>query len=212
MKGVSQKGPKLNVPLITAEFNSVTEVMENCKNGVLFFGSARIPEDNSYFMEAESLASKLVQAGYEIITGGGPGIMAAGNKGAILSEGKSFSICMDFKDEPSNPYVDRKNKYTCSYFFTRKYGLYSNAKAIVCFPGGLGTLDELFEVLVLRQMKKLSWYPIFLFGTDYWQGLWNWLHSVPLDWHMISQENFGQFFLTDSSDEILQLMLKTYQK
>ena len=188
------------------EFNSIQEMLGSCDKGVVFFGSSRIPDNHPIFYEAEQLSGELAKRGYSIITGGGPGIMAAGSKGAYASQAKTYGLCMDFEGEPPNPFIDNQNRQFCQHFFSRKYGLFHHAMAFVCFPGGFGTLDELFEILVLRQLKKITWCPIFLFASSYWRGLLEWIKEMPLSNKMIGEKDLEDLYLTDSVEEIIYLI------
>ncbi len=146
---------------------------------VSIFGSARTKPDHKYYKTATEIGRLLVRQGYGIITGGGPGIMEAGNKGAHDSKGASIGLNIDLPfEQSSNAYVDHDKDIDFRYFFVRKVMFVKYAQAFVCCPGGFGTMDELFEVLTLIQTKKITPVPVILVGTDYWTGLRDWIFDT----------------------------------
>jgi uncharacterized protein (TIGR00730 family) len=164
------------VERISAEFKRGFELLEDCGCAVSVFGSARVPEDDPEYELARAVARELSAAGMEIITGGGPGIMEAANRGA--KEGGSRSIGLNIElpfEQHENPYLDVE--MTCHYFFTRKLFFVRYAVGFVVFPGGFGTLDELFEALTLSQTHKTRHFPVVLVGSDYWSGLVDWMRE-----------------------------------
>jgi uncharacterized protein (TIGR00730 family) len=179
---------------------------------VSIFGSARLNEDSKYYPMAIEAAQKLVRSGFGVITGGGPGIMEAANKGAFLEKGKSvgLSIRLPFEERP-NEYVDPKYFFKFDYFFARKVMFVKYAQGFIVFPGGFGTLDELFESITLVQTKKISLFPIILIGTSYWSGLIDWLKSTLLKEGTISESDFDLFHLTDSTDEAIEIINRFYK-
>lgn len=200
---------KINLLLVNSELDSAQNLIDDGDKAIVFFGSARLNEDNIYYQQAVELSYQLTQLGYKIITGGGPGIMEAGNRGAHMAGGTSYGLCMDFLEfEPENSYISDNSSLRFQHFFTRKFGFFHHSMGFICFPGGFGTLDELFEGLVMRQMKKISWYPIFLFGKDYWGGLFNWIEEHALVNGMISAKDMDQFILTDSSEDIVSALVE----
>lgn len=190
---------------IISEFVDGFETLTKIGPSVSIFGSSRISQDNDYYAKAIDLSIKIVKKGFAVITGGGPGIMEAFNKGAQTAGGISCGICIDVPTElESNPYIDPKYKLKFRYFFVRKVMIIRYAQACVFLPGGLGTLDELFEVLTLIQTQKIRPFPIYLMGKSYWSGLKDWLKNVVLKEGCISPEDFDLFIITDDPDEIAE--------
>ena len=143
---------------------------------VSLFGSARLKPENPHYKTAVDIAQKFTELGFGVITGGGPGLMEAGNRGAQLGNGKSVGLCISlpFEEEP-NPYVDPKNVLKFNYFFVRKVMFMKYAQGFIILPGGFGTLDELFEALTLIQTNKISRFPVVMVGKDYWGGMVDWI-------------------------------------
>src|SRR5690606_4610564 len=173
-----------------AIFKIMSEIVEGfeklAKIGpcVSIFGSARTPQDQHYYKVAEEIAAKLVRHGYGVITGGGPGIMEAGNKGAHSEKGKSVGLNIHLPFEQfNNMYIDQDKLLTFDYFFVRKVMFTKYAQGFIVLPGGFGTMDELFEALTLIQTKKIGRFPIVLVGTDYWKGLIQWIRTTMVDDH-----------------------------
>ncbi len=164
---------------IVAELVEGFERMNKIGPCVSIFGSARTKPDNKYYLLAEEIAKKLTQSGYGVITGGGPGIMEAANKGAKLAKGKSvgLSIRLPFEEKP-NQYIDFDKILNFDYFFVRKVMFVKYAQGFVVLPGGFGTMDELFEAMTLIQTKKIGKFPIVLVGSSYWQGLIDWIRNT----------------------------------
>lgn len=170
---------------------------------VVIFGSARNIPNDPYYSLSEQLAQKLAKRGFGIITGGGPGIMEAANKGAMNAGGKSCGLCIDLpEEERPNPFITEKYLLKFRYFFVRKVMFVRYAQAFVVFPGGFGTLDELFEAITLIQTKKIKYFPVYLFGKEYWAGLIRWLQETVLKQGRISEEGLKLLILTDDLDEI----------
>ena len=164
---------------IMAEFVDGFDRMDKIGPCISVFGSARTRNDHKYYNLAKEVSFKLAKEGYGIITGGGPGIMEAGNYGAFEAEGKSVGLNIDLPHEQGhNDYVDADKLFTFNYFFVRKVMLVKYAQGIVLLPGGFGTMDELFETLTLVQTKKIDRIPIVLMGTEYWRGLIDWITDV----------------------------------
>jgi len=174
---------------------------------VSIFGSARLKSDHKYYASATDVAQKLTEEGFGIITGGGPGIMEAGNKGAMQGEGKSvgLSISLPFEDS-CNKYVDPNHHIKFDYFFARKVMFVKYAQGFVVFPGGFGTLDELFESLTLIQTKKTDPFPIVLFGSDYWDGLVDWIKAKLVGESTINEEDLKLFHVTDSVEDTVDII------
>lgn len=195
---------------IMAEFVEGFEVMAPLGKAVSIFGSARTRPDDKYYLAAEETARLLAKAGFAIITGGGPGIMEAGNKGAYEAGGESVGLNITLPQEQEG------NRYqTISldfhYFYARKVMFTKYASAYVCFPGGYGTLDELFETLTLIQTLKIEPIPVVLYGSDYWGGLIDWLHKS-LAPHFIDGEDTKIFKVVDSPQEAVKLVKQGVKK
>lgn len=181
---------------------------------VSIFGSARTHYNDKYYKMAEDIAFKLTQAGYGVITGGGPGIMEAANKGARRGQGKSVGINIDlpFEQKP-NPYIDADKLISFDYFFVRKLMFMKYAQGFIVLPGGFGTFDELFEALTLIQTKKIGKFPIILIGKKYWSGLIEWIKETMLEVeNNISSDDMNLFILADSSDEAVDYIVKFYSR
>ncbi|GAA5219531.1 LOG family protein [Membranihabitans marinus] len=181
---------------------------------VSIFGSARTQSDNKYYKAATEIAQKLVQEGFGVITGGGPGIMEAGNRGAHLEAGTSVGLNIELPFEASsNPYIDADKNLNHRYFFIRKVMFVKYAQAIVVLPGGFGTLDELFEVLTLIQTGKISKIPIVLYGSKYWTGLKAWVEEVVLGQeNNINAEDLNLLPITDDTDEVVSIIRRFYDE
>lgn len=188
---------------IIGEFAVGFEELSDVRRAVTVFGSARLAPDDPYAQAAERLSAKLAQAGYVVLTGGGPGIMQAANKGAFEAEGRSVGLNIDlpFEQEP-NPY--QTDELSFRYFFVRKVMLVKYASAFVVFPGGFGTLDELFEALTLVQTQKIHAFPVYLVGSDFWKGLVGWMTEVLRAHRTISEDDLHLFKLVDDVDQIPQ--------
>tara|TARA_B100001769_G_scaffold272307_1_gene266501 strand:- start:181 stop:888 length:708 start_codon:yes stop_codon:yes gene_type:complete len=198
---------------VISEFVEAFEKMGRIGPCVSIFGSARTKETDKYYHLAEDLAFKITQHGYGVITGGGPGIMEAANKGANRGGGKSvgLNISLPF-EEYSNPYIDRDKKIDFDFFFVRKVMFVKYAQGFVVLPGGFGTLDELFEAITLIQTKKIGKFPIVLVGKEFWQGLVDWIKNTLLNNGKISSKDLDLFHLVDSSDEALKIINDFYTK
>lgn len=178
---------------------------------VSIFGSARTKPGDKYYELASEFASQLTEAGFGVITGGGPGIMEAGNRGAAEAEGKSVGVGIELPHEQGiNQFVDPKYSINFHYFFVRKVMFVKYSQALVVFPGGFGTLDEMFESLTLIQTNKISKIPIVLFGKDYWQGLVDWMNSTMKEWGTISENDTDLFHITDSCEEGVKVITDFY--
>jgi hypothetical protein len=189
---------------IMAEFVEAYDKMAKAGPCVAIFGSARTKPTHPHYLQAVEVGEKLARAGYGVITGGGPGIMEAGNKGAKQGEGVSVGLNIDLPFEQfHNIYIDRDHYLEFDYFFVRKVIFVKYSQAFVIMPGGFGTLDELFEAMTLIQTKKIARRPIVLFGTTYWSGLFDWIQNVQLKEGYISASDLSLFKITDSSDEAL---------
>jgi len=192
----------------TKGFDTFNELNGPC---VSVFGSARTLSTNHYYKEAEKVGRLLVEAGFGVITGGGPGIMEAANKGAHNADGKSIGVGIELPFEASmNEYVDLgvENRY----FFTRKVMFLKYSQAFVIFPGGVGTLDELFEAITLAQCGHNVKYPIVLVGKKYWEGLVDWMHNTLWEHGAISQKDFDLFRVVDTAEEAVEKITEYHDK
>lgn len=191
---------------IMAEFVEGFQFLSNLTNEVTVFGSARLPATNKWYQEAEKLGAMLAKGNFTVVTGGGPGIMEAANKGAHEAGGKSIGLNIQLpKEQRINPYVDSSRAF--HYFFTRKVILAASAQAYVYFPGGFGTQDEAFEILTLIQTKKSERMPIVMVGKDYWDGWFDWLNKVVFEeFDCISKEDLEIFKIVDSAEEAYDLI------
>ncbi|MCK4922747.1 MAG: TIGR00730 family Rossman fold protein [Bacteroidales bacterium] len=199
---------------IMSEFVLGFEKLGSIGPCVSIFGSARTKPDSKYFILAEDIAYRLTQHGYGVITGGGPGIMEAGNMGAKKGNGKSVGINIDLPFEQSaNLFIDSDKLITFKHFFVRKVMFQKYAQGFIVLPGGFGTFDELFEALTLIQTEKIGKFPIVLVGTDYWGGLLDWIKNVMLkEEKNISEKDMDMFFLTDTAEEAVEYINKFYSK
>ena len=197
---------------IMAEFVEGFEKMSRIGPCVSIFGSARTKAENPYYLLAEEIAQKLVNAGFGVITGGGPGIMEAGNKGAYEAGGKSVGLGIELPFEQFvNKYVDRDKMINFDYFFVRKVMFMKYAQGFVAMPGGFGTLDELFEALTLIQTHKVARFPVVLVGSEYWTGLVDWIKQVMLAKEKnINAEDLFLFKIVDSADDAVNYILDYY--
>lgn len=193
---------------IMAEFVEGFEALSDCHPSVSIFGSSRaIPEDAVY-MKAERIGQLLVETGFGVITGGGPGVMEAANKGAALAGGKSIGLNIEIPMEQTpNPYANIRLNFR--YFFVRKVMFVKYAVAYIILPGGFGTMDELFESLTLIQTHKIRPFPVILVGSDYWKGLFDWMRGVVLKGGMISPSDLEIFQVIDEPTEIVKAIKKT---
>lgn len=181
---------------------------------VSIFGSARTHYNDKYYKMAEDIAFKLVQNGYGVITGGGPGIMEAANKGAYRGKGKSVGINIDlpFEQRP-NQYIDPDKLITFDHFFVRKVMFMKYAQGFIVLPGGFGTFDELFEAITLIQTKKIGKFPIILVGKKYWSGLMDWIKNEMLEEeHTISAVDLDIVTIVDTADEAVDVIYKFYSR
>ncbi|MDR1666940.1 MAG: TIGR00730 family Rossman fold protein [Bacteroidales bacterium] len=199
---------------IMSEFVEGYEKLSRIGPCVSIFGSARTTPDHPYYKMAEEIAYKLTQFGYGIITGGGPGIMEAGNLGAMRGKGKSVGLNINLPFEQShNLFIDSDKLIAFDHFFVRKTLFIKYAQGFIVLPGGFGTLDELFEALTLIQTGKIGKFPIIMIGKTYWEGLVSWLKAVMLKKHeYIKEEDLELFTIVDTADEAVALINKFYSK
>lgn len=183
---------------IAGEFLEGYEKMFSAGPCVSIFGSSRLKQDSKYYSITRDVARELTTLGFGIITGGGPGLMEAANKGAHESNGRSVGLTIQVPHEDGpNAFVNKAHHIDFKYFFARKVMFVKYAQGFVVFPGGLGTLDELFESLTLIQTGKIERFPIVLMGVDYWEGLIKWMKESMLATGTISETDFDFFLLTD---------------
>ncbi|MDZ7714752.1 MAG: TIGR00730 family Rossman fold protein [Balneolaceae bacterium] len=180
---------------------------------VSIFGSARMNTENKYYQKAVQTAKLVTEKGFGVITGGGPGLMEAANKGAHDGKGKSVGLGISLPHEQGvNKYVDEDYEIDFYYFFARKVMFVKYAQGFIVFPGGFGTLDELFEALTLIQTSKSTKFPIVLFGSEYWEGLIDWIKNTMLDYGTISPEDLNLFHLTDKPEDAVDVICDYYEK
>jgi len=197
---------------VISEFVESFEVMNNIDPCISIFGSARTKPEDKYYKLAVDVAHKLTLEGFGVITGGGPGIMEAGNKGASMSEdGLSVGLNIDLPFEQShNPYIDPEHNLNFRYFFVRKVMFVKYAQAFVVLPGGYGTMDELFEVLTLIQTKKITAVPVILVGSDFWTGMKDWIEKVMLGHGNINADDLDLIPIVDTPEEVTDIINKFY--
>lgn len=199
---------------VMSEFVNGYESLAKIGPCVSIFGSARTKEDSPYFQLADDIAYKLTQKGYGVITGGGPGIMEAGNKGAQRGAGISVGLNIDlpFEQQP-NPHIDHDKNLDFDYFFVRKVMFVKYSQGFIVMPGGFGTLDELFEAITLIQTFKIGRFPIVLVGKDFWGGLMDWIKQVVLQKEKnVSPEDLELFSLVDTAEEAVKVIEDFYNK
>ena len=199
---------------IMSEFVQGFETMSKIGPCVSVFGSARTKPDNKYYQQAEEIGYLLTQSGYGVISGGGPGIMEAANKGASRGEGKSVGLNIELPfEQSSNPYIDNDKLINFDYFFVRKVMFVKYAQGFIVLPGGVGTLDELFEAITLIQTQKIGKFPIVLVGKTYWEGLLVWIKEVVLEKEKnISIEDLDLINVVDTPVEAVEIINDFYKK
>lgn len=193
---------------IMGEFVEGFDELASVTRGVAIFGSARTRSDDPQYSAAQETAALLARAGFAVITGGGPGIMEAANRGALEAGGVSIgcNIELPFEQRP-NPYQTRS--VTFKYFFVRKTMFVKYSRAFVIFPGGYGTLDELFESLTLIQTRKIRNFPVVLFGSKYWGGMMDWIKNSLLAEGKVSEKDIDLLRVTDSPSEVVEIIAKS---
>lgn len=199
---------------IMSEFVEGFEKLSRIKPCVSIFGSARFTDDDPTYIAAEEIAYLLSQSGYGVVTGGGPGVMEAGNKGANRGGGDSVGLNIDLPFEQNgNPFIDKDKLITFDYFFVRKVMFVKYSQGFIVMPGGFGTLDELFEALTLIQTGKIGRFPIILYGEDYWSGLLNWIKTNLLGkYKSISEQDLELFRVVNTPQEAVDHIDAFYKK
>ncbi len=199
---------------IMAEFVEGYEKLSKIGPCVSIFGSARTNSDHKYYKLAESISYELTQNGFGVITGGGPGIMEAGNKGAHRGKGISVGLNIELPfEQHDNPYIDHDKNLQFDYFFVRKVMFMKYAQGFVVMPGGFGTLDELFEAMTLIQTKKIGKFPIVLVGKDFWSGLFDWVQEILIQkYENVSPGDMDLIKIVDTEQEVVDVLNSFYKK
>ena len=197
---------------IMGEFVNGFEKMSKIGPCISVFGSARTKEDAKYYKLAVEISKSIAEAGYGVITGGGPGIMEAGNRGANLAGGTSVGLNIDLPfEQHDNPYIDEDKSLDFDYFFVRKVMFVKYSQGFVVMPGGFGTLDELFEAITLIQTHKIGKFPIILVGSEFWTGLLDWIKNTMLTQGTISPEDLNLIKIVDSAEEVVEIIDAFYK-
>tara|TARA_R110001583_G_scaffold15052_4_gene62385 strand:+ start:9879 stop:10589 length:711 start_codon:yes stop_codon:yes gene_type:complete len=198
---------------IMAEFVEGFERLGKIGPCVSVFGSARTKPDHKYYKLAENIAFELTQNGYGVVTGGGPGIMEAGNKGANRGHGTSVGLNIELPfEQHDNPYIDSDKSLDFDYFFVRKVMFVKYSQGFVVMPGGFGTMDELFEAITLIQTKKIGKFPIVLVGRKFWSGLIDWVKNTLIEEGTISPNDLDLISIVDTEEEVLNVINSFYKK
>jgi len=198
---------------IMSEFVEAYDKMSKIGPCISVFGSARTKENNEYYLQAVEVSKKLAEAGYGVISGGGPGIMEAANKGAQKGGGESVGLNIELPfEQHHNKFIDAENNLQFDYFFVRKVIFVRYSQGFVVLPGGFGTLDELFEAVTLIQTSKIAKRPIVLIGKEYWKGLFTWIKEVMLKKeNNISEKDLDLIHLVDTADEAVSYIEDFYK-
>ena len=198
---------------VMSEFVEGFEKLAKIGSCVTIFGSARVKSNHPYYKMAEDIAEELVNHGYGVVTGGGPGIMEAGNRGARRAGGKSVGLNIFLPHEQKgNPYIDPDKLITFDYFFVRKVMFIKYSQGFIIMPGGFGTIDELSEALTLIQTKKIGRFPIVMVGKKFWGGLVDWIKKTLVEEHMISEVDLELFNVVDTPKEAVKVIDEFYAK
>ncbi|NMR33754.1 TIGR00730 family Rossman fold protein [Chryseobacterium aquaticum] len=198
---------------IMAEFVDGYEKMAKIGPCVSIFGSARLKPESKYYEMAVEIAEKITKLGFGIITGGGPGIMEAGNRGAFNAEGKSIGLNIDLPFEQHfNPFISKMYSLNFDYFFVRKVMFVKYSQGFIVMPGGFGTLDELTEAITLIQTNKIGKFPIVLVGSEFWGGLLDWFKDTLLKEKMINADDLELYRVVDTADEAVEHIKAFYEK
>ena len=197
---------------IMAEFVDGFELMGKIKPSIAVFGSARVKPEDKYYKLAERVGREIVKKGFGVITGGGPGIMEAANKGAKEAGGSSTGVNIQLPHEQMhNPYIDSDKLLDFRYFFIRKVMFFKYAQGYILMPGGFGTIDESFEVLTLIQTKKTQKFPVVLMGTEFWGSLLEWVKGTQLQSGFIDEDDLKLFKLTDDPVEAVNIICEFHK-
>ncbi|NRR92359.1 TIGR00730 family Rossman fold protein [Winogradskyella undariae] len=197
---------------IMGEFVNGYEKLSKIGPCVSIFGSARTKPDHKYYKLAEDVATQIVEHGYGVITGGGPGIMEAGNKGAHIAGGTSVGLNIELPfEQHDNPYIDSDKSLDFDYFFVRKVMFVKYSQGFVVMPGGFGTLDELFEAITLIQTHKIESFPIILVGTEFWGGLLDWVKTTLVAAKNINEKDLDLIHLVDTPAEVIAILDDFYK-
>lgn len=198
---------------IMSEFVDGFEKLAKIGPCVSIFGSARTPDEHKYYQMTVEIARLLAERGYGVISGGGPGIMEAANKGAYNAGGKSVGLNIELPHEQfHNRYIDRDKLLEFNYFFVRKVMFMKYSQGYIVLPGGFGTMDELFEAITLIQTGKIARFPIVLVGSEYWSGLFDWITNTMLSNKYISEEDLMLYRLVDTAEEATEHIFRFYDK
>ncbi|WKK56850.1 MULTISPECIES: TIGR00730 family Rossman fold protein [unclassified Sphingobacterium] len=198
---------------IMSEFVDGFEKLAKIGPCVSIFGSARTPDEHKYYQMTVEIAKLLAERGYGVISGGGPGIMEAANKGAYNAGGKSVGLNIELPHEQfHNRYIDRDKLLEFNYFFVRKVMFMKYSQGYIVLPGGFGTMDELFEAITLIQTGKIARFPIVLVGSEYWSGLFDWITNTMLTNKYISEEDLMLYRLVDTAEEATEHIFRFYDK
>ena len=198
---------------VMAEFVDGFETLNKIGPCVSIFGSARTKPNHPYYMLAVDIAKRLIDEGFGVITGGGPGIMEAGNKGAHIADGTSVGLNIDLPfEQNNNPYIDHDKNLDFRYFFVRKVMFVKYAQAFIVLPGGFGTMDEMFEVLTLIQTNKITPVPVILVGKSFWSGMKEWItQTMLMEEHNISPKDLDLMPITDDPQEVINIIADFYR-
>ena len=203
----TKKDDSWSIFKIMGEFVDGYKTLHAIGPSISIFGSARVKPDNKYYKLAEEIAAEIVSRGYGVITGGGPGIMEAANKGANKNKGKSVGLCIDLPFEVPNKFIDIDKLLKFDYFFVRKVMFIRYSQGFVVMPGGFGTLDEVFEAATLIQTKQTEKFPIILVGSEYWGGVVDWIkETLVLENNHISKEDLDLFKIADTKEEVIDFL------
>lgn len=198
---------------IMSEFVDGFEKLAKIGPCVSIFGSARTPDEHKYYQMTVEIARLLAERGYGVISGGGPGIMEAANKGAYNAGGKSVGLNIELPHEQfHNKYIDRDKLLEFNYFFVRKVMFMKYSQGYIVLPGGFGTMDELFEAITLIQTGKIARFPIVLVGSEYWHGLFEWIKGTMLHNKYISEEDLMLYRMVDTAEEATEHIFRFYDK
>ena len=203
----TKKDDSWSIFKIMGEFVDGYKTLHAIGPSISIFGSARTKPDNKYYKLAEEIAAEIVSRGYGVITGGGPGIMEAANKGANKNKGKSIGLCIDLPFEVPNEFIDIDKLLKFDYFFVRKVMFIRYSQGFVVMPGGFGTLDEVFEAATLIQTKQTEKFPIILVGSEYWGGVVDWIkETLVLENNNINKEDLELFKIADTKEEVIDFL------